>query len=145
MIDPLESVLAWCKTQPGIIAQVETRIAARHRYRLAGGGGWPDQARALTIRAVGGAPADVDGGSLPLRLEARAYGASSVEALTVAAALISALQARNGRSVTATSGGKSLLYWLIPESSPTLDVDLDTGFDVAIVPLSASVALADVI
>lgn len=144
MIDPLEAVLAWCKTQPGIVAHVETRIAARHRYRLTGGGGWADQAKALTIRMTPGATADLDGGSVPLRLEARAYGASSADALAVATALLSALHARNGRSVTTTRGGKALLYWLTPESAPALDVDADTGFDVAILPLSASVALADV-
>lgn len=144
MIDALEAILLWCKAQPGITALVDTRIAARHRFRLTSGGGWEDTATALTVRLTTGETADLDGASNRVRAEARAYGGSSAEALSVATALLNALNGRNGRSVVTTPAGRALIYWLVADGGPSLDVDLDTGFDVAIVPLRASVALADV-
>lgn len=126
MIDPLETVIEFLKTDAGLAALVSTRIAAKHRYAEA----WTVGEAALVAR--------LDGGDVQIyvpvqrvRIETQCYAASQVAAMAIWRRLVE-LSREGERWLVETSQGDALLHFFLQFSAPSLLWDFDVGMDFAL-------------
>lgn len=144
MIDPLAVVIADLQQNAALTALVGGRIATQHHYGEADSppGPYPAWARddlALTLHLDGGTP-DYYLPRQEVRLEARGYAPTQVAALQIYLALVAYCRTASRAVVSpGTAGGTGLLYWLLPDSGPSLVYDPDLGLHLLVVFLRASV------
>lgn len=139
MIDPLEAVLVWLKQDAPLTELVSTRIASKHRY----GDGWLVTQAGLMVRLDGGIP-DLYAALQPVRLEARCYAPSQVEAMAIWRRLVEISRDTDRRSVLTTNGG-GLLYRFNQSSGPSLLYDSEVKLDFVMCFFDALVAEGEVL
>jgi hypothetical protein len=143
VIDPLQAVIQHLKNDAALAELVGSRIAAKHKFATSAAGsphGWTTPSQALQIGLVSGAQPDLYGGTFPVRLEVRAYGASQLAAGEVLRALLAAVEATARTVVPLPGGMKALLYYLVADTSPVFLMDPELSIDMALIYLRASVA-----
>lgn len=123
MIDPLEVVIKYLAGDAALTELVGTRIAAKHRY----GTGWTVAQTGLMVRLDGGQP-DIDATLQPIRIEARCYAPSQVEATAIWRRLVEITRDTDRRPVLTANGG-GLLYRFNQSSGPSLLYDQDVKLD----------------
>lgn len=134
MIDPLETVLAYLAAEPALVALVDTRIAAKHRYAET----WTRGQSAIMVRLDGGPP-ELYVNLQVVRLEARCYAASQAEAAEIWRALVGVSRAACRESVPVTDG-TALLHYLLQESGPSLLYDGEARMDFCLCFFGAAVS-----
>ena len=134
MVDPLETVIAYLKTDATLTTLVSTRIDSRHRY----GGTWTAAQAGLMVRLDGGQP-NIDVALQPIRLEVRCYAPSQYQAMAIWKRLVEISRAVSRKAATVT-GDKALLYRLNQESGPSALYDTEVGMDFVMCFFSALVA-----
>lgn len=134
MIDPLEAVICYLRSNADVQAVVNDRVAAKHEY----GTSWSVGDAAIIARADGGTP-DLHVPIQILTVQLRCYAGSAVEAMDLWRVLVGVTRETLRESV-ATSHGQALLYWLHPTGGPVLSFDAEVNSDVAIVLCEANVS-----
>lgn len=145
MIDPLAAILAYLGSDADLNLLTSGRIAAKHKFAMGTRDdttliGWPTPSRALQLSYAAGELPDLDAGMLRVRLEARCYGESQVEAAQLSNRILAISRAFEYRDVISTGDGLALIYWLLPDDSPQLDRDPDIQIDMVRLFLRTSVA-----
>jgi hypothetical protein len=145
MIDALAAILAYLGSDADLNLLTSGRIAAKHKFAMGDRAdttlvGWPTPSQALQLSYAAGERPDLDAGMRKVRLEARCYGESQVEASQVSNRILAICQAFEQRDVVSTGGGTALIYWLLPDDSPQFDRDPDIGIDMVRLFLRTSVA-----
>ncbi len=144
MIDPLAVVIASLKADPDLAALVGDRIATLHRYGEADAPpgpypAWDVDDCALVLHLDGGRP-DWYLPRQEVRLEADCYAPTQVQAMAIDLALVDFCRTAGRAAVQpGTSGGTGILYWLLPDSGPSLIKDPDLPLHMLVVFLRASV------
>src|SRR5512134_150892 len=123
MIDALETVIAYLKSDADLNTLTAGRIAAKHKF----GDGWEIPSKALQVRYDGGTPDLYVEWQRP-RLEVRCYAESQAEASKVYRRLVAISRSTN-RARVATSDGFGLLYWLLPASGASFFIDPEARVD----------------
>lgn len=140
-IDPLKANLELLRGLADLNVLVQQRIAAKHKFAMVEGGGWPTPSKAIQLFYASGEVPDLDTGIWRARLEARLYGENVEEAAKVYATLVAALDGMNRTVVeVGDPSGKALIYYLVPDDSPQADRDQDANTDFVRTFLITSVA-----
>jgi len=137
MIDTLETVIQYLKSDADLNLLTGGRVAALHKF----GDGWPIPSKAVRVRYDGGTP-DLDVQAQRARLEISCFGETQLDASKVYGALVNV--SRNTlRKRVQTNQGFALLYWLLPLSGPSFLQDVDAGVDLTLVFFEAHVSELD--
>lgn len=145
MIDPLEVVLRYLRTDGALTALVGDRIASKHRYgdasRAQAGQGapyWNAGDAGVMVRLDGGDP-ELYGPLQNVRLEVRCYALSARDAMKVWRRLVELSRECDRLSVD-TSDGAGLLHEFLQASGPSTLHDGDVGMDFVLAFFNASIS-----
>ena len=138
MINAHTAILNYAESDADLVALIGTRIAARHKFGDGTTTAWPKPSKAVTLAQSGGNP-DIDTPRQVLRLEARCYGERQREASRVYDALIGITRAFQ-RTVVSTGDGNALIYYLVADSGPDFQFDIELELNYIQVFIRAAVA-----
>lgn len=138
MIDALEAVIAYLKTDADLNVLTGGRIAVRHKF----GDGWAIPSKAVQVRYDGGTP-DLYVEQQNPRLEVRCFAESQAEASMVYRRMVAISRATH-RARVATNDGFALLYWLLPASGASFFIDPEAGVDAILIFMQAAVSEIDI-
>lgn len=131
--NPVEVVVNYLKSDPGLQALVGSRIDTKHHY----GDGWERAQASLVVSVSDGIESNYVE-EQRLRLELWAYAPTQYEAVQIWRELVD-LSRGTSRVTVSTSDGDALLQSFLQASGPSLlfddDVDMDTclSFFIAVV------------
>jgi hypothetical protein len=117
MIDPLETLIAYLRSDNAVQQKVGDRIAAKHRY----GSGWQTSQPSIVVRYDGGRP-DLYVARQRVQIDLRCYANTSVEAYAVYQ-VVESLTRRSYRVVVPTTKGNALIYRFTPQGGANLGYD----------------------
>lgn len=145
MIDPLETVLSFLKTDGALAELVGNRIASKHRFgdasRAQAGQGapyWQIGSAGLTVRLDGGDP-EIYAPVQNVRLEVRCYAQGAHEAMQVWRRVVELARGCERVSVDTSDGG-ALLHEFLQASGPSTLWDNNLGMDFVLSFFNASVS-----
>lgn len=138
MIDALEAVIAYLRTDADLNLLTNGQIAGKHKF----GDGWAVPSKAVQVRLDGGTP-DLYIEVQQPRLEVRCYAESQYEASRIYRRL-TAISRNTHRARVETSDGFALLYWLLPVSGPSFFMDPDASVDTILFFMNAEVSEIDI-
>jgi hypothetical protein len=149
-VDALEAIIAYLRTDVPLSDLVSDRIASKHRFALGDDRdgttpGWPTPAKALAL-SYEGADGDpdpincVDAAQERVRLAARCYGETPLEASRVWRRLTTIARSFTRATVVLDDGRTALVFWLWPAEGPFAEQDPDTRVDTLRLTLRVAVA-----
>jgi len=138
-IDPLGAIIAHLRADALLRNLTDDRIAAKHQF----GSGWTVGSAAVTVHLDGG---DTDNEVLmhtPVHIEARCFGGSQIEAMSVWREVRRIFEDTD-RDLVTTARGSALIYYILPMINPMPLFDPEIGQDFVYVTARADIARAEI-
>lgn len=145
-ISPVAAVIQYVSQDTDLAALIGGQVAEKHKFSMpvpsAGTTrGWATPSMALRLRPDPGATPDVSAGQQRIRLEAACYGRTPAECEQVYMALVQLCRrSSEARSTVQTGNGLALLYYIIVDSSVSLDIESEVTVDKYVCYLRAAVS-----
>ena len=128
MIDALETVIAFVRSDVQITALVDSRVANQHRYGK--DNAWTLGDAGIAIRGDLGGQPDLYIPAMVGRYEVRCYASTPHTAMQIWLRLAD-MARESSRVVVQTANGPALLYYFIARSAAAQIVDDEIGMNVA--------------
>ena len=138
MVDALEAVLTYLRSEADVNLLTGGQIAAKHKF----GDGWIIPSKAVQVRYDGGVADLYTPRQLP-RLEVRCYGESQSEAAKVYGAVVAASRTMERKRVDVDEG-QGLIYWFNLTSGPSALMEPDADVDFILVFAEAAVSEVEI-